>query len=532
LHSGSFSALLATGAGSTPDLAPRLAHHARMAGMRDEALRWATESGDAALADLAPHEAVRWFKTALEDAESLGRSDEVRADLLVRLGAAKSLTGERDALETIVTGANLAMATGASTTLVRAALAIDRGTIKTGQPAREQLDILEAALAASEDSDIATRARLTALVAQRLVRTDDSDRRSAAAREALELARSTNDRTVFAEVAAHVLHALWAPGTASVRAKLAREAVAAVRDVDDPDLMVVVHFAAYCAAVCAGEAADASASLQRVHDVAAALRDPQIRWAVGVLDAFVATMQGSFADAERIVDETVELGIEIGVDEAIACFAAQSFALGTFAGRHAELLPIIEAGIESSTTTATTATAFRIGHAIVSCEVDRPEVAADLLHAAMRGEVEPTADDFIRSTELIGFAVLALELEDVEAAQWLHPQIVPFTDEVSFNSMTSQGPISAYAGKLATLLGDTAQAEHFLRDALATAEAFGWQYHRATTLIALAQNRFHAKGRLDDEGKEWLATAEALCNAHGIVVWAKRAAELRARVPA
>lgn len=529
LHAASLTALLATGAASAPALAPRLAHHARMGGLRDDALRWATEAGDVALADLAPDEAVRWFETSLEDAEALGRADETRAGLLVRLGEARSFTGAPDAIDTIVQGATLAMATGASAALVRAALAIDRGTIKVGQPARQQLDILEAALAASMDADIATRARLTALVAERLVRTDETDRRIATAREALELARSAADRRVFAEVAAHVLQALWAPGTASVRATLAREAVAAVRDVDAPDLVAVVHFAAYCAAVCAGEAVDAAASLERIHDVAAALRDPQMRWAIGVLDAFVATMAGSFAEAERIVAETTELGIQIGVEEAIGSFAAQSFALGTFAGRHAELLPFIEQGVESA---ATGAMAFRIAHAIVCCEVGRPEVAADLLHAAMRGEVEPTADDFVRSTELIGLAVLALELEDVEAAEWLHPQVVPLADEVSFNSVTSQGPIAAYVGKLASLVGDTKRAERFLLDALATAEAFGWQYHRATTLLALAQNRFRADGRLDDEGVAWLTAAEDLCDAHGIASWARRASRLRERIHA
>jgi DNA-binding SARP family transcriptional activator len=528
LHAASFTALLASGAASVPDLAPHLAHHARMGGLEDDALRWAIQAGDIALADLAPDEAVRWFETSLEGAAALGRSDEVRADLLVRLGEARTLAGAPDAIDTIVEGATLAMATGAPATLVRAALAIDRGTIKVGQPARRQLDILEAALDASTDADIATRARLTALVAERLVRTDETDRRITTAREALELARSA-DRRVFAEVAAHVLQALWAPGTASVRAALAREAVAAVRDVEDPDLVAVVHFAAYGAAVCAGEAADAAASLERIHDVAAELRDPQMGWAIGLLDAFVATMEGSFAEAERIVAETTDLGVRIGVEEAIGAFAAQSFALGTFAGRHAELLPFIEQGVASA---ATGEMAFRIAHAIVCCEVGRPEVAAELLHAAMRGEVEPTADDFVRSTELIGFAVLALELDDVAAAEWLHPQVVPLAGEVSFNSITSQGPIAAYAGKLASLVGDTAQAERFLLAALATAEAFGWQYHRATTLLALAQNRFRAAGRLDDEGMAWLAAAEELCGAHGIVGWAKRAAGLRGRLPA
>lgn len=109
---------------------------------------------------------------------------------------------------------------------------------------------------------------------------------------------------------------------------------------------------------------------------------------------------------------------------------------------------------------------------------------------------------------------------------------MPLANEVSFNSVTSQGPIAAYAGKLTSLVGDTARAERFLLDALAKAEAFGWQYHRATTLVALAQNRFRADGRLEDEGLAWLTAAEDLCDAHGIVSWAKRAAGLRALVPA
>ena len=67
-------------------------------------------------------------------------------------------------------------------------------------------------------------------------------------------------------------------------------------------------------------------------------------------------------------------------------------------------------------------------------------------------------------------------------------------------------------------------AERFLLDALATTEAFGWQYHRATTLIALADNRLRASGDLDAEGEAWLATAEQLCETHGIASWGRRAA--------
>ena len=57
--------------------------------------------------------------------------------------------------------------------------------------------------------------------------------------------------------------------------------------------------------------------------------------------------------------------------------------------------------------------------------------------------------------------------------------------------------------------------------------AHGWEYHRATTLIALAQNRVRAEGHLDEEGERWLRTAEQLCATHGIDSWTERTERLR-----
>ena len=98
-------------------------------------------------------------------------------------------------------------------------------------------------------------------------------------------------------------------------------------------------------------------------------------------------------------------------------------------------------------------------------------------------------------TSVIGYVIIAIELNDREAAAQLLPIIEPHAAEVSFNGVTSQGPVSAYAGKLASLLGRYDEAESHLRAALATATAFGWTYHRATTLFALAQARHRRPGQ-------------------------------------
>ena len=525
LHAAAYGATIAAlGAGGAS--ASRLAYHAHAGGLDAEVVPWSTRAGDDAMADLAPDEAARWYEMAIDTARRMGAPGDTLADLLVRLGSAQSQLGDPVAPATIAQGARMAIALGAREVVVRAAIQFDRGTFSTAGIAGEQLEILEYALSEPTSVDRATRALLLALLAHRLIRTDDTERRIASANEALELARSTGEPTVFVAVAARVLQALWTPGSGHIRMNLAREALDAAVDLDDPNIIFLVHFAAYCAAVCVADPSAATTSFGRLHEVADEVRDPQMRWAIGVIDAFEATMTGEFTEAQRMIDANFELGLQIGVPEALQVFAGQSFILGTYLGRHADMLPVVEQVLQAGGSTVDLP--FRQAHALVCFEVGRPEVAADLLREAMRAEGATTADDFMRTTELLGYTVLALELGDVAAARWLLPQIAELGHEVSFNSMTSHGPICAYTGKLVSLLGDGLVAERHLRDALEVVDSFGWVYHRSTTLIALAQNRFRADGHLDAEGAAWLDEGEGLCRRYGFAGWARRVDQLRA----
>lgn len=526
LHAQAFHATLAAGATPSVELAPQLARHAERGGLRQEAQRWATTAGEHAQSELAPFEAVRWFGIALDHASALERPDAERADLLVRLGEAKTRAGDPSALETIRRGAELAQACGADDALIRAALATTRGSLRSLW-SREQLAIVEAAVERAGRADLATRTRLTALLAQSLGHAGQTDRRLAVAEEALELARSSLDPTLLVRVAPDVLYALWTPGAAAARALLAAEVTALADEGDDLHLVFLVHHVSFGAAICVGDVSAAARYSARLHEVAEEIGEPSMRWHVGILDAFVATMEARFEDAERIATATLELGMETGEPDAFGVFAAQFFFFGTFAGRHAELLPVIQQVID---TDPNVEPLFRAGHALVCCEVGRPEVARALLGAAMAEGIDAISHDSWGSTTLIAHAVLAIELEDADAASWLLPTIAPMAGEVSFNGVTSQGPVSAYVGKLASLLGRHEEAESHLLDALATTEAFGWRYHRATTLIALAQNHHRAAGTLDAVAADWLTEAEALCATHGLSSWARRTTALREQV--
>jgi len=528
LHAQAFHALSAAQATPAIELAPQLARHAELGGLLEDAQRWATSAGELALADLGPAEAVRWFRKAFDHASALGRPDDELAHLLVRIGEAGTRAGDPTARDSIRRGAELAEACGADATLIRAAFATTRGSLRS-RWSGQQLRIVEAAVARAAGADLATRARLTALLAQSLGHSDQIERRRAAALEALELARSSLEPTLVARVAPDVLYALWKPGAASVRAELAAEATAIADDEDDPHLAFVVHHVSYGTAVCVGDAALAARSLARLHDIAGQIGEPLMRWHVGIVDTFVATMSARFDEAERVARATLQLGMQIGEPDAFGVFAGQFFFFGTFAGRHAELLPLIQQVIDEEPHVERL---FRAGHALVCSEVGRPEVGRELLREAMEAGLDAISQDSLGSTTLIAHAVLALELDDVAAAEWLFPVIEPMAGEVSFNGVTSQGPVAAYVGKLASLLGRYDEAERHLLGALTTTEEFGWEYHRATTLLALAQNRVRATGSLDAEGESWLSSAEALCGAHGLTSWVRRTTRLREHVAA
>lgn len=204
----------------------------------------------------------------------------------------------------------------------------------------------------------------------------------------------------------------------------------------------------------------------------------------------------------------------------------QTFAIGTFEGSHAELLSLVEPLMVGPQPVDVT---FRVAHALCSLEVGQSAAPRALLDEAIEGGIDAIPHDFIRSTTLLGYPILALDLHDAAAAAAavLLPAIEPFADEVSFNGVTSQGPVSAYVGKLLTLLGRHDDAEGRLLQALTMAASFGWEYHRASTLLALAQNRHAAAGHIDTTADAWLAEAEELCATHGLAAWARRATALR-----
>ncbi|HVJ96851.1 MAG TPA: hypothetical protein VNC41_08465, partial [Acidimicrobiia bacterium] len=517
LHEAAALALIQVRTEPDPGTAVELARHFALAGRPAEAQQWSTRAGDDALDQLASAEAATHYRTALDLAIARDRPPAERADLLVRLGDAFQRAGDPAATETIAEGARLAMASAARQPLVRAVFAADRGFTRIDRGAPEYLAMVEHALAVVDPSDIAPYARLRALLARSLLYTPDAARRLAAAHEALDLAAQHGDPLVFAQVAPAALYALWGPDRREFRQRVAADAIRAASAAGDPRLEFAAHQAAYNVAVEGADPTIAARSLAAMRTIAGAIPEPGLRWTLGIYETFDTTMAGRLDDAEAMAVANLELGSPIAPD-AFTFFAGQLFVIGTFAGRHEELLPLVEQAASDNPGVAS----FKLAYGIACAAAGRDEVARGILAEGIVNRFAEVASDNLWLTTIIGYAVLAIELGDADAAALLLPIIEPYADVVAFNGVTSQGPVAAYAGKLASLLDRHVDAEEHLVNALETATSFGWTYHRATTLFALAAARHRRDGALDAQCDAWLTEAADLCRKGGFRSWLAR----------
>ena len=354
-----------------------------------------------------------------------------------------------------------------------------------------EVAVIESALEAVDDGDAATRARLLALLSEALVSNTNGTRRPELAREAVALADAGSDPILLARIASSVLFALWGPSeqATELRADVAKRSIAAAERSGDPHLEFAVHAAAYTVAIQLADISGAGRSLDRLRAIAGEIGAPQMTWTIGYYEAFVAAMEARFADAERLVHQTVDAGLAVGGAEGVSVFAGQAAVIATIAGHHSELPPIVAEAIEAGPVQPS----FLLAHAIVSVANGPKRVASDLLDEGMATGFRNVSGDVLWMTSMLGYATLAIELEDLDAARLL-AIIEPHAGEVA----TNLGPVSAYAGRLASLLGRHDLAEQHLGGAVELVDAFGWDYHRATTRIFLAACRRRRFGDLDD----------------------------------
>ncbi len=475
------------------DHLPALAHHwARASAPAADAARaidYATRAGDRAVSQLAPDEAVAYYRQALElvDVGGAEPAEGQRLRLLIALGEAQRQAGDPAHRETLLAAARLAADEGDAVALARAALANTRAIFSStvGEVDDERVASIEAALDATGDDDPPIRARLLAALGQEIIFAGDRerDRRMRLVDEALAIARSSGDNSTLAHVLLQNFYTISFPDTLAQRLAYTVELLELAERLKDP---VITARALMYRARSLGESANVEAAdgcLQSAERLAEELGQPTLRWLVGHLRTVRTILAGDLEEGERRVHAWFELGQATGQRDAAVFLAAHLFLVRFDQGRLAEL----EESLAERVSAAPGLPMLRAYLALLLCEVERP--------ADARSHYEPLAvENFTGlhrdSTWILGIPLCAAVcacLGDRERAPMLFGMLQPYANQFVFTAGGSLGAVAYYLAILASTSGDFDEAERRFVEAAATHERIGAPTWLARTRLEWAR---------------------------------------------
>ena len=498
------------------DHLPALAHHwARAAAPAADSLRaidYATRAGDRAVSQLAPDEAVSYYRQALElvDVAESEPAEGLQLRLLIALGEAQRQAGDPAHRETLLSAARLAADKGDAAALARAALANTRAIFSStvGEVDEDRVAAIEAALDAIGD-DAPTRARLLAALGQEIIFAGDRERerRMRLVDESLAIARSSGDNSTLAQVLLQNFYTISFPDTLEQRLAYTVELLRLAEHLEDP---VITARALMYRARSLGESGNLEAGdacLDRAERLAEELGQPTLQWLVGHLRTVRTILAGDLEEGERRVHAWFELGQATGQRDAGVFLAAHLFLVRFDQGRLAEL----EESLAERVAAAPGLPMLHAYLALLLCEVERSDEAR--LHyepLAVENFALPRDSTWILAIPLC--AAVCAGLGDRARAPMLFNMLQSYADQFVFTAGGSLGAVAYYLAILASTSGDFDEAERRFGDAAATHERIGAPTWLARTRLEWARMLI-ARGSPGDAERARQLVGQALTTA-------------------
>ena len=443
-----------------------LAHHWLRASQPANAVKaigYARRAGEAALAALAPEDAVPYFSQALQLAEMAPGDDPmIGCDLRLALGEAQRQAGLPAFRETYLDAAQRAKQLDASDRLVAAALGNSRGFFSSiGVIDADKVAVLELALDALGDDDGRERALLLATLCSELALGTTLERRQALADAARAMARRVGDPDTIIRTLNLVSDPLQVPSTLNERMVDAKEALELSELLADPDLLFWTGSYSRLAAVQAGDFEMARRCLATMRAVIKGLRQPTMVWITLFNDAADALLAGDPDRAEQLATAALEIGTESGQPDAFGFYGAEMIGVRRQQGRYGELVPLIEQMAAENPALPV----FRATLAEAHMEAGNVDTARQMLEDAA-ADLTSLPYDVVWIFAVASYADVATELRAEAPAQLLLNLLAPFDDQVLFIGATAGSPVAYYCGSLESVLGRYDEAEtHFAQAA-------------------------------------------------------------------
>ena len=453
------------------DHAAALAHHwgraAASAADTNRAVAWSKRAGDRALAQLAHDEAVAYYQEALDrlDTGQPRVDSRQRLDLLLSLGVAQQRAGEPAHRETLLEAARLAIDVGDAGRLAEAALANTRGfwSYTLGLDA-ERVSILEAALDAIPGDDSPTRARLLARLGQELIFGPSGDRHHRHTADGVAMARRLDDRAALGDALAARANAIFAdPPFSEEWVADSAELLALAGDLGDPSLRAYAALQRFSAAFQAGMIDEADWALDEQERAVAESGRPVERWILLLCRTGRLLAAGRIADAERSMNQALDVGLATGQPDANQFHASTRFEMLFETGRLQEDLDRLVQAVENSRRPI-----LRAMLALTYSELGRDDDARRLLEplvTELPGLPRAGAAWF---RTVVPAALACCRVGDPGLAHPVFELLLPCPHLITGAPVAWSGSASHHLGMLATTLRRLEEADRFFAVADAT----------------------------------------------------------------
>jgi tetratricopeptide (TPR) repeat protein len=530
LHRDAAAALEAVYAGELESHLAELAQHyfaAAPAGVAGQAIKYARLAGDRATAQLAHEEAVRLYRMALEALAMRGQADDAaRCELLLALGEAQGRAGDMTgAQEALLAAAGIARDLQMPEAFGRAALAFEGRFVWPRATDERTIPLLEEALQLLEgDSELRVGVLARACGALR-AEPWRHEERTAISAEAVASARRLGDPATIA----YALEGRWAvlfdavPENPEERLAVGAEMAELGQLSGVKEREWSGHLAQLVVMMERGDRRAAETQLDRVMELAEALRQPaQLQMTLGTRAIF-ALLDGRFEPAHELIEESVTLG-ERTWTRSLLNSRVEMWMLRRHQGRLPEMTEAIERSIDEFPERG----AFcRCVLAHAHAELGEMSKARRLLDALAQDRftnVPPTSDRIVNLGLLSDVAAI---LHDAEHAEVLYQLLLPAAacSAVDLPEICT-GAVARNLGMLAVLMGRWAEAEHHFEAALDLNERFEARPWVAHTQLAYSRMLL-ARGEPGDRERSLDVSSKARQSFErlGMNSWAVQAAE-------
>jgi tetratricopeptide (TPR) repeat protein len=244
--------------------------------------------------------------------------------------------------------------------------------------------------------------------------------------------------------------------------------------------------------------------------IAADLSQPTLQWLATWIQVGPALLRGRLDEAERQIDEALELGQATGQPDADVMSVSQRFLVRLEQERLAE----VEDAVSTVCDRYPGLPGFGLFLARIYWETGREEEARRIFErfAASSFDLprDPTWLMFMMAA-----ADLAADLNDVNSCRLVDQLLAPYPQVFSVAGGVTHGCVAYYLGRLTTALGRLDDAENHLRYAAGVYRRIDAPAWAGRTHVALARILLARRGRPDiDRARalltEQLATARAL----------------------